>query len=121
MYAALQVQGLLEMFDLLQGQHRDVASKTKALHDACERLVAEKERLAEFSESVRAKLAFFDELEIISAQFHSASLAVESDKFVPILRRLDECIMCDHLLQLCSILDTILDPFSDVLQNTAAI
>ena len=80
------------MFTLLQGQHQDVASKTRALHDACERLVAEKDRLVEFSEGVRAKLAYFDELETISAQFHSASLAVESDKFVPILRRLDECI-----------------------------
>lgn len=87
------MRSLLEMFDALRSQHQGVAGKTRALHDGCERLVAEKDRLVEFSESVRAKLAFFDELESISAQFHSASLAVESDKFVPILRRLDECIM----------------------------
>ena len=90
----MQVRSVLVMFNSLRGQHQDVVGKTRALHDACERLVAEKDRLVEFSEGVRAKLAFFDELETISGQFHSASLAVESDKFVPILRRLDECIMC---------------------------
>ena len=91
--ACPQVRSLLEMFGRLQGQHLEVSHKTRALHDACERLVAEKDRLVDFSHGVRAKLAYFDELESISAQFHSASLAVESDKFVPILQRLDECIM----------------------------
>ena len=95
----LQVRTLLEMLGSLRSQHQHVAGKTRALHDACERLVAEKDRLVEFSESVRTKLAFFDELEVISAQFHSASLAVDSAKFVPILRRLDECIMC---VSICS-------------------
>lgn len=88
-----QVSSLLSMLDQLRSQHQDAASKTHALHDACERLVAEKDRLIEFSANMRGKLAYFDELEVISSQFHSASLAVESDKFVPILRRLDECIM----------------------------
>ena len=98
------MRGLLEIFDQLRSQHQDVRGKTRALHDACERLVAEKDRLVEFSESVRTKLAFFDELETISAQFHSASLAVESDKFVPILQRLDECIMyvCPYQTSRCS-------------------
>ena len=54
--------------------------------------VIEKERLLHFADALRSKLQYFDELEQISAQFHSASLAVESDSFLPLLERLDACI-----------------------------
>ena len=90
----VQVAATLALFEQLRAQHRLVAGKSRALHDSCERLVAEKDRLLEFADELRAKLAFFDELERISAHFHSASLAVESDTFLPQLRRLDECITC---------------------------
>ena len=89
----VQIQETLGLFDQLKLQHKDVTSKSKALHDSCERLVAEKDRLMEFADALRDKLAYFDELERMAAQFHSASLAVESENFLPILRRLDECIM----------------------------
>lgn len=88
----LQVQETLTMFSQLKLQHRDVASKSKALHDSCELLVAEKDRLVEFAEALRSKLSYFDELERLSEKFHSASLAVDSEDFLPILQRLDECI-----------------------------
>jgi len=87
-----QVEGTLQLFEQLKGQHQDVASKSKALHDSCELLVAEKDRLVEFADALRDKLSYFDELDSLSAKFHSASLAVESEDFLPILRRLDECI-----------------------------
>jgi len=54
--------------------------------------VVEKERLLQFADALRNKLQYFDELERVSAQFHSASLAVDSDSFLPLLERLDECI-----------------------------
>lgn len=38
--------------------------KTKTIHDSCERLVEEKERLVEFADALRAKLSYFDELEV---------------------------------------------------------
>lgn len=56
--------------------------------------VLEKERLLQFADALRSKLQYFDELEHVSAQFHSASLAVDSDSFLPLLERLDECISC---------------------------
>jgi len=87
-----KVEGTLQLFEQLKGQHQDVASKSKALHDSCELLVAEKDRLVEFADALRDKLSYFDELDSLSAKFHSASLAVESEDFLPILRRLDECI-----------------------------
>ncbi|KAH9290602.1 hypothetical protein KI387_034719, partial [Taxus chinensis] len=58
-----QVDSTLTQFDDLQAQHQAVATKTKTLHDACERLVMEKERLVEFAEALRSKLNYFDELE----------------------------------------------------------
>lgn len=87
----------LRGFDMLKTQHRSVSAKTRALHESCERLVEEKERLIEFAEALRAKLAYFDELERIAAQFHSGVMAVDSDHFLPILHRLDECITCAHM------------------------
>ena len=88
----LQVEGTLALFGNLKEQHRDVAAKSKALHDSCEALVAEKDRLVEFADALREKLAYFDELDSLSAKFHSVSLAVEAEDFLPMLRRLDECI-----------------------------
>lgn len=88
----MQIAGTLSGFETLKAQHREVSSKTRALHDSCERLVAEKERLVEFAEALRTKLAFFDELERIAGQFHIGAVAVDSEHFLPILHRLDECI-----------------------------
>ncbi|BDA42423.1 Conserved oligomeric Golgi complex subunit 3 [Coccomyxa sp. Obi] len=87
-----KVDSTLGGFDTLKTQHRNVSAKTRALHESCERLVEEKERLVEFAEALRSKLAYFDELERIASQFHSGVMAVDSDHFLPILHRLDECI-----------------------------
>eukprot|EP00854_Cymbomonas_tetramitiformis_P013448 gene13448-15892_t len=87
-----KVDATLETFDDLQAQHRAVDSKTRALHDSCERLVVEKERLVEFADALRSKLDYFDELERIASAFHSGSLTVAGNHFLPLLKRLDECI-----------------------------
>eukprot|EP00898_Chlorokybus_atmophyticus_P000708 jgi/Chlat1/1638/Chrsp127S01891 len=57
------VDETLQLFEDLQAQHRAVATKTRALSDACEQLVQEKERLAAFADALRTKLNYFDELE----------------------------------------------------------
>ena len=36
----MQADDALELFEQLKAQHRDVSSKTKSLHDSCERLVS---------------------------------------------------------------------------------
>lgn len=87
-----QVDSTLSLFDDLQVQHRAVAVKTKSLHDACERLVLEKERLLEFADALRSKLNYFDELEKIATKFHAPTMSVGSSHFLPLLKRLDECI-----------------------------
>ncbi|CAI6000927.1 unnamed protein product [Closterium sp. NIES-65] len=88
----IQLDSTLAQFDELQAQHRGVASKTRTLHDACERLVADKERLVEFADALRSKLNYFEELDKITGRFHSASMSVSSSHFLPLLKRLDECI-----------------------------
>ncbi|KAK9825230.1 hypothetical protein WJX74_002000 [Apatococcus lobatus] len=82
----------LELFEQLKAQHRDVSSKTKSLHDSCERLVSEKDGLVEFADALHSRLSYFDELERIASHFHAASLAVDSTEFMPLLKRLDDCI-----------------------------
>ncbi|WCJ42882.1 Conserved oligomeric Golgi complex subunit 3 [Euphorbia peplus] len=88
----LQVDQTLDLFNQLQLQHQAVATKTKTLHDACDRLLVEKQRLIEFAEALRSKLRYFDELENIATSFHSAKVNVGSENFLPLLKRLDECI-----------------------------
>lgn len=87
-----QVDDTLELFNELQFQHQAVATKTKTLHDACDRLVMEKQRLIEFADALRSKLNYFDELENIAASFYSPSMSVGNQNFLPLLKRLDECI-----------------------------
>ncbi|KAF2285121.1 hypothetical protein GH714_037969 [Hevea brasiliensis] len=88
----LQVDETLDLFNGLQLQHQAVATKTKTLHDACDRLLVEKQRLIEFAEALRSKLHYFDELENIATNFYSAKVNVGSENFLPLLKRLDDCI-----------------------------
>lgn len=88
-----QLDETLDLFNELQLQHHAVATKTKTLHDACDRLVIEKQRLIEFAEAVRNKLKYFDELENIAASFYSPNMNVGNGNFFHLLKRLDECIL----------------------------
>ncbi|XP_018449460.1 conserved oligomeric Golgi complex subunit 3 isoform X1 [Raphanus sativus] len=87
-----QVDETLDLFNELQLQHQTVTTKTKTLHDACDRLLMEKQKLMEFAEALRSKLTYFDELENISSNFYSPNMNVSNSNFLPLLKRLDECI-----------------------------
>ncbi|KAK9697401.1 hypothetical protein RND81_08G036100 [Saponaria officinalis] len=87
-----QVDDTLELFNELQLQHQAVATKTKTLRDACDSLLMEKQRLIEFADALRSKLNYFDELENIAKSFYSPSMSVGNRDFLPLLKRLDECI-----------------------------
>jgi len=50
----------------------------------------------EVAEALHSKMQYFDELDRVAAQFHGASLDVDSDRFLPLLQRLDDCISCAH-------------------------
>ncbi|KAG5129981.1 hypothetical protein JHK84_036378 [Glycine max] len=87
-----QVDDTLDLFNELQLQHQAVATKTKTLHDACDRLLQEKQRLIDFAEALRSKLNYFDELENVATNFYSPNMNVGNENFLPLLKRLDECI-----------------------------
>ncbi|KAJ7955372.1 Conserved oligomeric Golgi complex subunit 3 like [Quillaja saponaria] len=87
-----QVDETLDLFNELQLQHQAVATKTKTLHDACDRLLLEKQRLIEFAEALRSKLNYFDELENVATNFYSPNMNLGNENFLPLLKRLDECI-----------------------------
>jgi hypothetical protein len=46
----------------------------------------------EFAEALRSKLNYFDELENVSSNFYSPNMNVSNSNFLPLLKRLDECI-----------------------------
>ncbi|XP_039127489.1 conserved oligomeric Golgi complex subunit 3 isoform X2 [Dioscorea cayenensis subsp. rotundata] len=87
-----QVDDTLNLFNELQSLHHNVTTKTKTLHDACDRLLLEKQRLIEFADALRSKLNYFDELENISGSFYSSNMTIGSEQFFPLLKRLDDCI-----------------------------
>ncbi|CAL9162414.1 unnamed protein product [Musa hybrid cultivar] len=87
-----QVDETLNLFNELQSLHQTVATKTKTLHDACDRLLIEKQRLIEFADALRSKLNYFDELENVSTNFYSSNMSISSVEFLPLLKRLDDCI-----------------------------
>lgn len=87
-----QVDDTLSLFEELQSLHSSVATKTKALHDACDQLLVEKQRLIEFAEALRSRLNYFDELENVSSSFYSQNMNIGNEQFLPLLKRLDDCI-----------------------------
>ncbi|URE08180.1 Sec34-like family [Musa troglodytarum] len=52
----------------------------------------EKQRLIEFADALRSKLNYFDELENVSTNFYSSNMSISSVEFLPLLKRLDDCI-----------------------------
>jgi hypothetical protein len=87
-----QVDDTLNLFEELQSLHLSVATKTKTLHDACDQLLLEKQRLIEFAEALRSRLNYFDELENVSTSFYSQTMNIGNEQFLPLLKRLDDCI-----------------------------
>ncbi|XP_006660180.1 conserved oligomeric Golgi complex subunit 3 isoform X1 [Oryza brachyantha] len=87
-----QVDDTLSLFEELQSLHLSVATKTKTLHDACDQLLLEKQRLIEFAEALRSRLNYFDELENVSTSFYSQTMNIGNEQFLPLLKRLDDCI-----------------------------
>ncbi|XP_052784576.1 conserved oligomeric Golgi complex subunit 3-like isoform X2 [Mya arenaria] len=84
--------GLQHLMEL-QSQYINVSTKTNALHEACEHLLDEQTQLMNTAESISNKLSYFNELESISSKLGSPTLTVTNESFVPMLSRMDECIL----------------------------
>uniref|UniRef100_A0A3Q2CU20 Conserved oligomeric Golgi complex subunit 3 n=1 Tax=Cyprinodon variegatus TaxID=28743 RepID=A0A3Q2CU20_CYPVA len=86
------VNAALEHLDSLQKQYLFVSNKTGALHEACEQLLKEQSELVNLAESIQQKLSYFNELENINTKLNSPTLSVNSEGFIPMLSKLDDCI-----------------------------
>ncbi|XP_067264898.1 conserved oligomeric Golgi complex subunit 3 [Chanodichthys erythropterus] len=86
------VNAALEHLDSLQKQYLFVSTKTGTLHEACEQLLKEQSELVDLAESIQEKLSYFNELENINTKLNSTTLSVNSEGFIPMLSKLDECI-----------------------------
>jgi len=87
-----QVDDTLSLISELQSLHQSVATKTKTLHNACDQLLVEKQRLIEFADALRSRLNYFDELENVSTSFYAPNMNIGNEQFLPLLKRLDDCI-----------------------------
>ncbi|KAJ8378332.1 hypothetical protein AAFF_G00243520, partial [Aldrovandia affinis] len=86
------VDAALQHLDSLQKQYLFVSTKTGTLHEACEKLLKEQSELVDLAESIQQKLSYFNELENINTRLNSPTLSVNSDGFIPMLSKLDDCI-----------------------------
>ncbi|XP_056610579.1 conserved oligomeric Golgi complex subunit 3 isoform X1 [Triplophysa dalaica] len=82
----------LEHLDSLQKQYLFVSTKTGTLHEACEQLLKEQSELVDLARSIQEKLSYFNELENINTKLNSSTLSVNSEGFIPMLSKLDECV-----------------------------
>lgn len=82
----------LQHLESLQKQYLFVSNKTGTLHEACEQLLKEQSELADLAEHIQQKLSYFNELETINTKLNSPTLSVNSEGFIPMLAKLDDCI-----------------------------
>ncbi|CAH2224041.1 conserved oligomeric Golgi complex subunit 3 isoform X1 [Pelobates cultripes] len=86
------VNTALQHLESLQKQYLFVSTKTGTLHEACEQLLKEQSELVDLAENIQQKLSYFNELENINTKLNSPTLSVNSEGFIPMLAKLDDCI-----------------------------
>uniref|UniRef100_A0A663MCL7 Conserved oligomeric Golgi complex subunit 3 n=1 Tax=Athene cunicularia TaxID=194338 RepID=A0A663MCL7_ATHCN len=86
------VNSALQHLESLKKQYLFVSTKTGTLHEACEQLLKEQSELVDLAENIQQKLSYFNELENINTKLNSPTLSVNSEGFIPMLAKLDDCI-----------------------------
>lgn len=87
------VTTILVHLDELQEQYRLVSNKTKSLHTSCEALLQQQHGLIVAVETINEKMTYFNELQPISKKLSSPTMLVLNESLMPMLSRLDECIL----------------------------
>eukprot|EP00002_Diphylleia_rotans_P024852 TRINITY_DN4905_c0_g1_i1.p1 TRINITY_DN4905_c0_g1~~TRINITY_DN4905_c0_g1_i1.p1 ORF type:complete len:779 (-),score=177.13 TRINITY_DN4905_c0_g1_i1:142-2478(-) len=82
----------LQQLNLLQTQQAEVAQKTGALHNECQALVQEQDRLLNLADSIQKKLGYFEEYTKLSSELPSQPSNIQSKEFLPVLYKIDDCI-----------------------------
>lgn len=102
-----EIDFALKYLKEVEEKYSTSSRKTGELHSACEGLLHEEvsrilvyicmltypqKQLRFTADDLREKLKYFNELESLSKKFNSPSLSVQDEHFLPLLRKLDECI-----------------------------
>ncbi len=90
----------LSQLGTLGEQYEFVSTRSNSLHEACQHLLQEQNRLAALSEQVRERLVYFTEAERINQKLTgAAAISANSDSFFQLLDRIDECMLyvLDHV------------------------
>ena len=87
-----QVSGTIEKLSKLDNQHGFVSNKTASLHEACEQMLIDQNKLSSLADDLEKKVSYFVEYEKIQSQLSSPTLSVHGELFHDILNRLDKCI-----------------------------
>nr|CAG4634655.1 EOG090X02EM [Alona affinis] len=87
-----QVTSTLDKLSKLQDQYGFVSNKTNSLHEACEQMLIDQNKLSKLADDLETNVSYFLEYEKIQSQLSSPTLSVHGDLFRDILNRLDKCI-----------------------------
>ncbi|GMH44082.1 hypothetical protein BSKO_12016 [Bryopsis sp. KO-2023] len=98
------IDDTLTALDGVVSFHKIAVGRSQSLRETGERLVEERQQLIEFASAIRTRLFYFEELESIATEFHTLAAssapvvegqvmeAGEVEPYLPLLKRLDECI-----------------------------
>ena len=115
------MNGGLELLRHLSSQHEFVSAKSTSLHTACQHLLEEQTALSELAEELSLRLVYFTDADRIAQKLQTpAAVAntVNSDSFLQILDRIDECY--SHVIDHVRTTD-LLEKLTDVTENHLAL
>eukprot|EP01127_Copromyxa_protea_P014291 TRINITY_DN3957_c0_g2_i1.p1 TRINITY_DN3957_c0_g2~~TRINITY_DN3957_c0_g2_i1.p1 ORF type:complete len:895 (+),score=176.94 TRINITY_DN3957_c0_g2_i1:131-2686(+) len=76
----------------IETQYHVVSKKTDELHHACEGLVLEEKRMNMVADSLQDFLSYFEDLDVAKRKLNDPEMTPQSPDFLPMLKRVDECI-----------------------------
>jgi hypothetical protein len=71
--------------------HETVSSKCSSLHQVCEQSLSEQKQMCDALSMLQERMEYFQALELMAQEFKS-HLSVQSDKFISLLKKLDDCV-----------------------------
>lgn len=86
------VEDCLELLTVLKTDYIRVATKTNALHEACEMMLDEQTKCLEAAESLNFRLKYFQEYQSINKKINGFSYGIQVDSILSMLLKVNECI-----------------------------
>nr|XP_018668391.1 conserved oligomeric Golgi complex subunit 3 [Ciona intestinalis] len=91
-YITQDVNKALQYLDDLEKEYVYVSTKSNALHEACEHLLADQTALFSVAETIHENLDYFNEVSRMNTKLSSPNISVTSEDFRSMLSKIEECI-----------------------------